>query len=130
MAGMQDRIMLLDPLVSARIAAGEVVEQPASVVRELVDNAIDAGATSISIELTDGGLTAIRVVDNGSGMGAADLARSVLKHATSKIRSLEDLDRVTSMGFRGEALFAIASVSRLRLVSNPGVAATRSLWQR
>ncbi|HPN82443.1 MAG TPA: DNA mismatch repair endonuclease MutL, partial [Spirochaetota bacterium] len=115
MAGMQDRIMLLDPLVSARIAAGEVVEQPASVVRELVDNAIDAGATSISIELTDGGLTAIRVVDNGSGMGAADLARSVLKHATSKIRSLEDLDRVTSMGFRGEALFAIASVSRLRL---------------
>ncbi|HPH03374.1 MAG TPA: DNA mismatch repair endonuclease MutL [Spirochaetota bacterium] len=120
MAGMQDRIMLLDPLVSARIAAGEVVEQPASVVRELVDNAIDAGATSISIELTDGGLTAIRVVDNGSGMGAADLARSVLKHATSKIRSLEDLDRVTSMGFRGEALFAIASVSRLRLVSNPG----------
>ncbi len=120
MAEGQDRIRLLDPLVSARIAAGEVVEQPASVVRELVDNAIDAGADSISVELTDGGMTSIRVIDNGCGMGAADLARSVLKHATSKISSLEDLDRVTSMGFRGEALFAIASVSRLRLVSNSG----------
>ena len=119
-AGGAPRVRVLDPLVSARIAAGEVIEQPASVVRELVDNALDAGARSITVELQLGGMTRIAVRDDGCGMSRDDLPLAVQKHATSKISSLEDLDTCLSLGFRGEALFAIASVARARIVSNDG----------
>jgi len=113
-------VRVLDPLVSARIAAGEVIEQPASVVRELVDNALDAGARSITVELARGGIDRICVRDDGHGMREEDLPLVVQKHATSKICSIEDLETCLSMGFRGEALFAIASVARMRIVSNDG----------
>lgn len=121
------RIAVLDTSVSAGIAAGEVLEQPASAVRELLDNALDAGATRIRVEIRDGGKRLIRVEDNGCGMAEADLAVCTAKHATSKIHSLDDLGRITSLGFRGEALFALAAVSRLRIISDVGQGARELL---
>jgi len=111
------RIAVLPPAVADQIAAGEVVERPASAVKELVENALDAGATTIEVALEDGGRTLIRVSDDGSGMERDELLLALERHATSKIRSAADLVGVTSFGFRGEALPAIASVSRLEIAS-------------
>ncbi|MGE4106410.1 MAG: DNA mismatch repair endonuclease MutL [Bacteriovoracia bacterium] len=111
------RIQLLPPTVAERIAAGEVIERPASVVKELVENALDAGATEIAVILKDGGRELIEIIDNGSGMGREDLAISVLRHATSKIRSLDDLEQIRTLGFRGEALPSVAAVSQMKIVS-------------
>lgn len=110
-------IAVLPPHVARRIAAGEVIERPASVARELIDNSIDAGAQTVSLSYQDGGLSLLRVHDDGRGMNAADLALCWKPHATSKIRSVEDLERSTTLGFRGEALGSVASVSELTVVS-------------
>lgn len=111
------RVHALDPLVAERIAAGEVIERPASVVKELVENAIDAGALSIEIHLSNGGLESIEVIDNGWGMSPDDLRLSVCRHATSKLSRIEDLDQLHTLGFRGEALPSIASVAELIVTS-------------
>ena len=103
--------------VANLIAAGEVVDRPASVVKELLENALDAGATQITAEIRKGGIASIRVSDNGCGMDAEDLTMSVLRHATSKIVQAEDLDGITTLGFRGEALAAISSVSNMTIIT-------------
>ncbi len=113
-------VKLLDPHTINQIAAGEVVERPASVVKELVENALDAGATRITIELRQSGTELIRVSDNGMGMAEEDAVACLGRHATSKIRSVEDLSRVGSLGFRGEAIPSIASVSRFDLSTGQG----------
>lgn len=110
-------IRLLDDALVDQIAAGEVVERPASVVKELLENALDASAEAITVEIAEGGRESIRVVDDGEGMDRADAELCVRRHATSKIGSLEDLQRLVTMGFRGEALASISSVSRFRLVT-------------
>ena len=111
-------IRQLDPIVASRIAAGEVVERPASVLRELLDNSIDAGATKISVYLEEGGIRSLTVIDNGSGMSAEDLAMACRSHATSKVSTLEDLFNLRTLGFRGEALSSISACSRLTISSN------------
>ena len=115
------KIIQLSPHVANLIAAGEVVERPASVVKELLENAVDAGASQVTVEIRDGGMTFLRVTDNGCGMSAEDARTAFLRHATSKLRSAEDLAAISTMGFRGEALAAIASVSRIDLLTKtPG----------
>ena len=110
-------IVLLDELTINKIAAGEVIERPASVVKEMVENSIDAGATNITVEIKNGGISYIRVTDNGKGIASDDLEIAFERHATSKIRSAADLDVVKSMGFRGEALASIAAIANVELVS-------------
>lgn len=110
-------IVLLDELTINKIAAGEVVERPASVVKELVENSIDAGATNISVEIRNGGISYIRITDNGKGIATDDMEIAFERHATSKIRQAEDLDVVKSMGFRGEALASIAAIANVELIS-------------
>ena len=112
-------IIQLSPHIANLIAAGEVVERPASVVKELLENAVDAGATQVTVEIRDGGMTFLRVTDNGCGMEPQDARTAFLRHATSKLRSAEDLAAIGTMGFRGEALAAIASVSRIDLLTKP-----------
>lgn len=115
------KIIQLSPHVANLIAAGEVVERPASVAKELLENAVDAGATQVTLEIQNGGMTFLRVTDNGCGMSAEDARTAFLRHATSKLRKAEDLAAISSMGFRGEALAAIASVSRIDLMTKtPG----------
>ena len=110
-------IVLLDELTINKIAAGEVIERPASVIKERVENSIDAGATNITVEIKNGGISYIKVTDNGKGIAQDDLEIAFERHATSKIRSADDLNSVTSMGFRGEALASIAAISNVELVS-------------
>ena len=111
------KIIQLSQHIANLIAAGEVVERPASVVKELLENAVDAGASKVTIEIKDGGMTFIRVTDNGCGMAPEDARTAFLRHATSKLRTAEDLAAIGTMGFRGEALAAIASVSRIDLMT-------------
>ena len=122
------KIIQLSPHVANLIAAGEVVERPASVVKELLENAVDAGASQITVEIRDGGMTFLRVTDNGCGMNREDARTAFLRHATSKLRNAEDLTAIATMGFRGEALAAIASVSRIDLLTKtPGTITGTSL---
>ena len=114
------RVALLDPLVAQQVAAGEVVDRPASVVKELCENALDAGASRVEVEISDGGRERVLVRDDGSGMGEEDAKLSVLRHATSKIRTATDIESVMTLGFRGEALPSIASVSSFSLITATG----------
>ncbi|MCB1090813.1 MAG: ATP-binding protein, partial [Verrucomicrobiae bacterium] len=115
------KIRLLSDALASQVAAGEVVERPASVVKELVENSLDAGARNIEIAVQRGGISLIRVLDDGSGMGRDDALLCVERHATSKIRTKEDLGAIATLGFRGEALPSIASVSKFRLATRePG----------
>lgn len=126
---MKGRIYPLTELVANQIAAGEVIERPASVVKELLENALDAGADQIQIQLQYGGLNQIQISDNGSGIFADDLILAVTSHATSKIRQLDDLFSIDSMGFRGEALASIAAVARVTIQSKPQAQAHAMMLQ-
>src|SRR5574344_2707819 len=110
-------IQQLDSHVADLIAAGEVVERPASVVKELVENAVDAGASAVAVEIRSGGMSLIRVTDNGCGIAPGELPTAFLRHATSKLRDESDLSAIATLGFRGEAVAAIAAVSRVEILT-------------
>ena len=114
---MENKIRLLPEIVANQIAAGEVVERPASVVKELMENSIDAGATSITLEIRNGGVTYIRITDNGCGIEHEDVPKAFISHATSKISDEKDLNSIFTLGFRGEALASIAAVSRTEILT-------------
>ncbi|MDR2042901.1 MAG: DNA mismatch repair endonuclease MutL [Clostridium sp.] len=122
--GALRKIQVLDEETIDKIAAGEVVERPSSVVKELVENSIDAGATAVTVEIKEGGIEWIRVTDNGCGMEASQVRTAFLRHATSKIRTAQDLHSVTSLGFRGEALSSIAAVSKVEAITKTAAALT------
>jgi DNA mismatch repair protein MutL len=111
------KIVILDENTANQIAAGEVIERPSSVVKEMVENALDAKATSITVDITNGGIKSIRITDNGEGIAADDAVMSFERYATSKIKSIDDLNSLTTMGFRGEALASIAAVSKLEVIT-------------
>ena len=110
-------IVLLDEYTINKIAAGEVVDRPASIVKELVENSIDAGATQVIVEIKNGGIKYIKIADNGSGIKKDDVQIAFERHATSKIRKEEDILNITSMGFRGEALASVAGISKVTLMT-------------
>ena len=112
-------IRILTEKVASQIAAGEVIERPASIVRELIDNSVDAGSDKISIRIENGGKTLIKVFDNGLGMNRDDLLLCMERHATSKIHAISDLNSISTLGFRGEAIPSICAVSRTEIVSRP-----------
>ena len=122
-------IQLLDEATIEKIAAGEVVERPSSVVKELVENAIDAKASSITVEIKEGGTTFLRITDNGCGIEKEQVRLAFLRHSTSKIRSLEDLLSVKSLGFRGEALASISAVSQVELITKTPSALSGSRYR-
>lgn len=122
------KIAVLDQNTIDKIAAGEVVERPSSVVKELVENAIDAGATAVTVEITDGGKKLIRITDNGAGIEADQIPLAFLRHATSKIEKVEDLEHIASLGFRGEALSSIAAVSQVELITKTPSAVSGSRY--
>ena len=110
-------INILDSNTIDKIAAGEVVERPSAVVKELIENSIDAGANAITVEIKDGGISFIRITDNGEGIDRSQIKKAFMRHATSKIKSIEDLIAVSSLGFRGEALSSISAVSKVELLT-------------
>ena len=111
------KIHVLDKHTAELIAAGEVVERPSSVIKEMVENALDAGATRVTVEIKNGGISYIRISDNGCGIAKDDVANAFLRHATSKIKEKDDLNSIFTLGFRGEALASICAVSRVQLIT-------------
>ena len=122
------QIAVLDKNTIDQIAAGEVVERPASVVKELVENAIDAGSTAVTVEIRQGGIAFIRITDNGCGIPKEQIATAFLRHATSKITSVKDLLTIHSLGFRGEALSSISAVAQVELISKTEESLTGSRY--
>ena len=122
-------IKLLNEETISRISAGEVIERPLNVVKELVENSIDAGSTAITVEIKDGGISMVRVTDNGCGIEKDQIARAFVRHATSKIRDADDLSSLSSLGFRGEALASIASVAQVEMITKvrESISGTRAL---
>ena len=120
-------IVLLDDLTINKIAAGEVIENPSAAIKEMVENSIDAGATSVTVEVKNGGKSLIKIIDNGKGIAKEDIPLSIERHATSKLKQIEDLEKIDSFGFRGEALASIASISKMTIISktNDDLTATK-----